>query len=148
MIGVNSLETLCYTYIHSENLNGNIQFICPIINAKNGNCYTALYKYNNNSAEVVVEPIAVPLDVAIPTIKSYVDNSVIFVGDGVSVFKDDISSSMPYSTFSDIELINSYSLGFAGLLKYKSGNIESALPLYLKKPQAERELENKLKNGG
>lgn len=46
----------------------------------------------------------------------------------------------------DSATLNSYDLGLAGLNKFKSigDSLEEVLPLYLKKPQAQRQLEEKL----
>ena len=44
----------------------------------------------------------------------------------------------------DLNVLNSYHLGLAGLVYYNSGcDLQEVLPLYLKKPQAQRQLEER-----
>ena len=60
----------------------------------------------------------------------YKDNQITFVGNGASTGLDTIKTS---------------NLALAGFNKISSGNILELSPLYLKKPQAQRQLEEKLK---
>lgn len=138
LIGVNSLEALAYRFINSDKL------ICPILDAKNNNCYVALYKWENGACKQIIEPSALSLEEAINNLKKYSNSSITFIGDGVNIFKEKLFSSISNSDFYDNDLLDSYYLGLAGYKKYLSGNIESHLPLYLKKPQAQRQLEEKL----
>ena len=75
-------------------------------------------------------------------------NSIVFVGDGSLVYKSDIEKVFLNAEFASEELniLNSYSLALAGLEQYRSGfECKEVLPLYLKKPQAQRQLEEKEK---
>ena len=106
---------------------------------------------NNNELENLIEPQADNLEDALSILKTYCEDNfnnyaITFVGDGSVNFKDKIESSIPYSNFCDSEFnhLNSYSLGLAGLEKYNSGiELDEVLPLYLKKPLAQRQLEEK-----
>ncbi len=51
-----------------------------------------------------------------------------------------------YTPIFEIQTLNSYHLGIAGLTKWNKNEKEELLPFYLKKPQAQRQLEEKLKN--
>lgn len=148
-IGISSLKTLAYSIKNDSNI------ICSIINAKNDNCYFALYEKNkDNTLETLIEPEAENIDAALSIINSYnldkLNNQAIsFVGDGSKVFKDKILEIFPNSIISDNknDIIDSYNLGLAGFDKYSSGEeIEELLPLYLKKPQAQIQLEKKDKS--
>ena len=72
---------------------------------------------------------------------------ITFVGDGSEVYSSVILEKMaePF-LMQDSSTLNSYDLGLAGLTKFQSigDSIEEVLPLYLKKPQAQRQLEEKL----
>ena len=138
LIGVNSLETLAYNFIDEDKL------VCSILDARNDNCYFSLYQCNSGNCENILEPMAVSLEDAIQKLMPYSKSTITFVGDGVNVFKDKLLSAFPNSNFSECNTLNSYSLGLAGYSKYTNKNFEDALPLYLKKPQAERQLEEKL----
>ena len=145
-IGISSLESLAYS------IKNNSKIICSIINAKNDNCYFALYeKSKDNTLQTLIEPEAENIDTTLSILNSYnldtLDNKVIsFVGDGSKVYKDKILEIFPNSIISDEknDILDSYNLGLAGFDKYSSGEeIEELLPLYLKKPQAQIQLEKK-----
>ena len=145
-IGISSLESLAYS------IKNNSKIICSIINAKNDNCYFALYeKSKDNTLQTLIEPEAENIDTTLSILNSYnldtLDNKVIsFVGDGSKVYKDKILEIFPNSIISNKknDILDSYNLGLAGFDKYSSGEeIEELLPLYLKKPQAQIQLEKK-----
>ena len=145
-IGISSLESLAYS------IKNNSKIICSIINAKNDNCYFALYeKSKDNTLQTLIEPEAENIDTTLSILNSYnldtLDNKVIsFVGDGSKVYKDKILEVFPNSIIADDknDILDSYNLGLAGFDKYSSGEeIEELLPLYLKKPQAQIQLEKK-----
>ena len=145
-IGISSLESLAYS------IKNNSKIICSIINAKNDNCYFALYeKSKDNTLQTLIEPEAENIDTTLSILNSYnldtLDNKVIsFVGDGSKVYKDKILEVFPNSIIADDknDILDSYNLGLAGFDKYSSGEeLEELLPLYLKKPQAQIQLEKK-----
>ncbi len=150
-IGINSLEVLAY------NIKDDIQeneFICSIIDCKNDNCYFAFYEKKNSVLENLIEPQAESIETCLAILKSYCEDtlenpSLYFVGDGSDIYKTAIQKVYKHANFAanDSNLINSYSLGIAGFDNYKSrANTKEVLPLYLKKPQAQRQLEEKQNN--
>ena len=71
---------------------------------------------------------------------------ITFVGDASKIYMDKIIEVFPNAKFAsdNLNCLNSYSLGVAGLMHYNSNiDIGDVLPLYLKKPQAQRQLEEK-----
>ena len=145
-IGISSLEALAYS------IKNNSKIICSIINAKNDNCYFALYeKSKDNTLQTLIEPEAENIDTTLSILNSYnldtLNNQIIsFVGDGSKVYKDKILEVFSNSIIVDDknDILDSYNLGLAGFDKYSSGEeIEELLPLYLKKPQAQIQLEKK-----
>lgn len=151
-IGISSLESLAY------NIKPNVQnneLICSIIDCKNNNCYFSLFENTIDGFNVLIEPMAENIVSALSILDSYLkdnfefENTFInFVGNGSKIHKDKISNYFKNSNFYDdkFDVLNSYNLGLAGLAKYKNGidfSDYEVLPLYLKKPQAERQLENK-----
>lgn len=149
-IGVSSLEALAYNL--KNNINEN-DIICSIIDCKNDNCYFALYEKKNNILETLIEPEAESVEACLSILKSYYEDtlektSIYFVGDGSEVYKNFIQETFPSAKFAEASLnnLNSYSLGLAGLNHFNNGSIsKEVLPLYLKKPQAQRLLEEKEK---
>ena len=151
IVGINSLESLAYNV--KNNLNES-DVVCSIIDCKNDNCYFALFEKKNGNLETLIEPQAESVESALSIIRSYYEDtlenpSITFVGDGSEVYLDKIESVFQDAKFVDSKdnILNSYSLGLAGLDKFNSGiEIKEVLPLYLKKPQAQRQLEEKMRH--
>ena len=146
-IGLTSLETLAYN-IKEPGL------ICSTIDCKNDNCYFALYENKNNSDSsnvnnsfdysILEEPCSKSREEILNLLNVKYSNKVIhFVGDGIPLESTDYN-------------LDVYNLGLAGFKKFYNNNnnnnnnnnftSEKLLPLYLKKPQAQIQLEEKLKN--
>lgn len=128
-VGISSLEVLAY----NEKNNG---IICSTIDCKNDNCYFALYELIDGNYTVLEVPCAKTVTEVLDLLNTkYFDKQINFVGDGIPS-----SSTNCY--------LNVENLGIAGYKKFIGNNNigENILPLYLKKPQAQRQLEEKLKN--
>ena len=128
-VGISSLEVLAHNIT-------NDSLICSTIDCKNNNCYFALYKLENGIYSILEEPCAKSVDEVLDLLdKQYSNKNIEFVGDGIP-----LKSTNCY--------LNIENLGIAGYKKFISTNNtnENILPLYLKKPQAQKQLEEKLKN--
>ncbi len=158
-VGISSLEGLAYN-IKNEGL------ICSLIDCKNNNCYYSLYELKNNAYTLLEEPKADSIENCLNYLNyKYSNCKITFVGD-VSIYKELIKNTSSYFILLDnpnTELnttnlntnitanlnlnankISAYNLGIAGFNKFnKNGKDENLLPLYLKKPQAQRQLEGK-----
>ena len=141
-ISISSLDALAYNLI-SFNV-----IICPIMDALRENVYTALYKNNNDSLEKIMDYTALDIDELVNLLKDK-NEEVIFVGDGLYKHKKYICDNFPKAHFAPVHLniIRASSLGELGLNLLKNGICDdsNSAPIYLKKPQAERELERRLK---
>lgn len=135
LVGISSLEALAYN-IKEEGL------ICSLIDAKNENVYFSLYRLKNGNYDLVQNYLADSIDNILDILKKY-NEKITFIGDGTIVNKEKIQNTIRNSNFSTLNDLNSYSLGLAGLNSYKNNSIQNVLPLYLRKPQAERMLEEK-----
>lgn len=130
-VGISALEVLAY------NVKDN-GLICSTIDCKNDNCYFALYELNDGIYNVLEEPVAIGISVVLDLLNSkYAEKTINFVGDGITSKSTDC-------------YLNVENLGIAGYKKFVNNNFvgENILPLYLKKPQAQKQLEEKLKNLG
>ena len=158
-VGISSLEGLAYN-IKNEGL------ICSLIDCKNNNCYYSLYELKNNAYTLLEEPKADSIENCLNYLNyKYSNCKITFVGD-VSIYKELIKNTSSHFILLDnpnTELnttnlntnitanlnltankISAYNLGIAGFNKFnKNGKDENLLPLYLKKPQAQRQLEGK-----
>lgn len=127
------------------NLYKTTDLICPIMDARRNQVYTGLYEFNSEEYVTVAPQMAVE----ITDIANQINNlgrDVIFLGDGVEVYKDKIEEllTVPYS-FAPSHLLKQRAgaLGNLGMLYYKQGKVVSAdefEPIYLRLSQAEREL--------
>lgn len=134
-IGISSLEGLAY--------NIDSEYVCSIINAKNNNAYCALYKKENDYYTLIDDYLSDSIDNIVKTLSKYKDLGITFIGDGAIEFSDIITHNFENALFSDKNDMNSISIGKAAFYHYKN-NLDfdkSLSPMYLKKSQAERQLE-------
>ncbi len=148
-VGISSLEGLAYN-IKNEGL------ICSLIDCKNNNCYYSLYELKNNTYTLLEEPKTDSVENCLNYLNYKYSNSVITFNGDVSLYKELIENTSKNfillestnTQFNNVKInsnnIDVYNLGIAGFNKFnKNGKDENLLPLYLKKPQAQRQLEGK-----
>lgn len=129
------------------------------MDALRNSVYTSLYKgeytcNNNNDSnlpiklERLLDYSALDIDELIEIIKSK-NEKVIFIGDGVDKYKDYLIDNCPNSYFppNHLNLIRASSLGEIGSILLKNGEYDdpNSAPVYLKKSQAEREYEQRMR---
>ncbi|MBE6047018.1 MAG: tRNA (adenosine(37)-N6)-threonylcarbamoyltransferase complex dimerization subunit type 1 TsaB [Clostridium sp.] len=140
-ISISTLDALAYSLIDFNGL------ICPIMDALRENVYTALYKNTNEKLENILEPKPMDIDKLVELLKER-NEDVIFTGDAISKHKDYIKANLPNAKFAPnhLSIIKASSLGELGLNLLKSGKYDdpNSAPIYLKQPQAVRELERRL----
>lgn len=143
-VGISSLEALAYKPMF-------LGYVCSMIDCKNDNCYFALYEKKDDGLEALIEPQAENIESALAILNSYYEDTlnsapIAFVGDGAEIYKTEISQTFENADFlpDEFNVLNSDALALAGLSKFNSGiELDDVLPLYLKKPQAQRQLEEK-----
>ncbi len=139
-VGVSTIEALY------ENLSDYDGIVCPIMNARRGQVYTGAF-YNGNR---ILDDTCMMLDDLIPMLEEK-GAPIHFNGDGYDlVLGKDIKNLR--KTPELLRYQNAYSVGRVAARKIKEGNFttDEALRVeYLRKPQAEREREERLggKNG-
>ena len=138
-IGISSLEALAYNC----NKDG---IICSMIDAKNSNAYYAIF-------EKISDTYILKNDFSVDSIENILSNlsifssPITFVGDGAITYKNQIIQKFNDCIFASNNDLSTYNLGLAGFTHFNNGEFDDILPLYLRKPQAERMLEEKLANG-
>lgn len=139
--GVSSLEALAYNIKEDG-------FIASIIDCKNDNCYYALYELKNGNYTEILSPTAASIFEMFEQLKNTTNKTITFVGDGVNAYQSEILLNIENAIYASesLNIINTENLAFAGFNKLSSGSELSLTPLYLKKPQAQRQLEEKLSN--
>ena len=155
VVGVNSLEAMAYLGVAQK---GDGEFV-SILDARNDNVYFAIYKMKKGQFSIYKNPEAMQISEAI----TYIDNlklPIYFLGDVVNA--DLARIEQLYLSRVSIEKANSedvnkheyltnvgplaIGVALAGLNRYKNGiygNSNSLTPMYLRKPQAQRQKEGK-----
>ncbi len=139
LIPVPTVEALAYNLYDVSGL------VCPIMDARRGQVYTGIYRFNETTGWLQVEgQMAVPIQELIG-ILNRLEEPVTFLGDGVPVFRETIQAElkMPFS-FAPAHVNKQRAAAVAALgeVYYKDGRIQTALehiPEYLRLSQAERE---------
>lgn len=145
LIEVPTLEAMAYNMFATDKL------VCPIMDARRNQTYTGVYKIVGEDLQIVLDGTAVGIDELVSKLNEY-DEEVIFIGDGIPVFKEFLLENMKYTPIFAPTHMNRQragSVGALGLKYYKEGKITNASdfrPDYFRKSQAEREMEEKLKN--
>ena len=137
VIGITSLESLAYNIPKSG-------YIVSLIDAKNDNVYYSLFKNNNGQYEKADEYKSDNIQNILTSLSNY-NTSFIFVGTGAQLHHDLIAQTYPNSQFANEtqNIQTSISIGKSAYNKFKNGiygDSNSLLPIYLKKSQAERNL--------
>lgn len=139
LVSVPTLEGIAY------NMYGTDAVICPMMDARRKQVYTGLYTFSGDEFQVLVPQTACPVDEILEKCNE-TGRKVIFLGDGVPVYKDIIEEKIKVKYAFAPAHLNRQRAGAVGVRAfdyYKNGKIETAAehaPIYLRKSQAEREL--------
>ena len=132
IIPVNSLEALAYNVVSKK-------YICSLIDAKNNNVYFGLFDNNYN---LIQNLDADHIDVILNKLPN---EEIVFVGNGAEMHKERIINKFKNGQFCNNNLLSSSKLGICAynkILKSEYVTADTLLPLYLRKSQAERMLDN------
>ncbi len=135
MVGVSALMAMAYNVKYTDFL------ICPIMDARRGQVYTATYRWEGEKLITLKEDRAMALE----ELLAEIDENVIFLGDGVAPFREEITKKLGfYAHFAPEHLlhIRGGSVASCALEEYKKGNVcdyKNLVPKYLRLSQAERE---------
>lgn len=143
LISVPTLDILAF------NLWGQGGIICPTLNARKNEVYTALFEMQGQELVRLSEYMAIsPLDLA-KRLKAAMKQEVRFLGDGVLVYKEllqkELGSQARWVPITHL-LPKASSLGLLGLKLLEEGqedDIYTLEPLYIRKSEAEVRWEEK-----
>jgi tRNA threonylcarbamoyladenosine biosynthesis protein TsaB len=145
VVGVPTLDALAY------NIVANNSLICPIMDARNNQVYTAIYKKENNNLLKVTEYMGVAVSELVQIIKGK-NQKVIINGDGVELHRDYLIKelgNMCEFPQENLMLQRASSVAYVAqklILEGLSENCFDMVPFYLRKSQAEREFDKKSEN--
>ena len=144
VVSVPTLEGLAYRVSLFDGI------ICPIMDARRNQVYTGIYKMDKGNLVCLSEQKAVDIHEIMEELEKY-DEKVIFLGDGVEVQRETIEKEFKKEyCFAPIHLSKQSAAAVAvlGDIYFNQGKAEDAAehkPIYLRKSQAEREREERLK---
>jgi tRNA threonylcarbamoyl adenosine modification protein YeaZ len=141
-VSVSSLDALAYNMAYTEGI------ICPILDALRDNIYTALYSFENGILVKNTDYMALHIDELIELLKDE-NKAVTFIGDAVDKFRVKLQESLQKVSFAPkhLNLARAASLGELGQKLLEDGvydDLYTSAPIYLRKPQAEREYDKKM----
>ncbi len=143
IVGVSSLDAVAYNFYSNDG-----SLVCPIVDARRDEVYNAIYK--SGVKTVFDRPLHID-----DLLSELQGENVIFCGDAVCVHKDKIISANQKGwkiAPQNLLLPKASSVAYCAYKKATQGSYDDCYtlnPVYLRKPQAERELEEKItKNGG
>lgn len=144
-VSISSLDSLAY------NLYGTKGIVCPIMDALRENVYCGLYKFENGEMIKLMDYDRLSLEELVSKLKEF-NEPVYFVGDGTKKYGDLLKNSLDNCFFApnNLNYTRASSLGELGIKLLSQGihdDINLSNPLYLRKSQAEREYDEKLKKG-
>ena len=142
LIEIPTVDGLAY------NLWGAKDLVCPLMDARRNQTYTGIYAFEGGEMQVLEPQCAVDISKIVEKING-LRRAVVFLGDGVPVFRDYISEhvQVPY-TFAPAH-VNKQRAGAVAALAFQylqDGRTVSAVehqPDYLRLSQAERERKEK-----
>ena len=138
LISVPTVDALAYNLYETKGL------ICPLMDARRSQVYTGVYSFEQGKFQVVKPQEAVGIEEIIEKINKW-NQEVIFLGDGVPVFRDRIETDcrVPhYYAPAHVGRQRAAAVAALGAIYYKEGKIQNARdhqPEYLRLSQAERE---------
>ena len=144
VVGVSTIEALAYNIPYSKHL------ICPIIDAQRDLVYTGLFKWEGDAPSKIKEESVMNIEELIAELKE-MDEKVIFLGDAVEKFQDRLKKEL--GTQCEIPkgamlIPRAYSVGLLAKRQLDHGyrkELHEVIPIYMRKSQAERQYEEKLK---
>lgn len=146
VISVPTVDSIAY------NLCGVKGLVCPLMDARRNQTYTGLYTFNRDRMECLFPQKAMAIEEILDEIEKD-GREVIFLGDGVPVFREVIEEKLrvPH-TYAPIHLSMQRAGALAALAiqYYQEGKYEDAgdqKPDYLRLSQAERVRQEKERNG-
>jgi tRNA threonylcarbamoyladenosine biosynthesis protein TsaB len=136
-VGVSTLDALAYNLVNSEML------VCPMLDARKNQVYTALYRTKPDNILEIKEHERI---VNVRHFLSNIDDKTLFVGDGAMKHASLIRDSLPDKSFFATrthQSVRAATVGHLGANKYNKGDLlnpDDLTPVYLRLSEAEMAL--------
>ncbi|MBE6811653.1 MAG: tRNA (adenosine(37)-N6)-threonylcarbamoyltransferase complex dimerization subunit type 1 TsaB [Ruminococcaceae bacterium] len=142
--GISTLEAMAWTVSDTDAL------ICPVMDARCMQVYTALFACKNNQIERITADDAVKIDELANMLQAK-KHPILLLGDGAEKYYTPLHESGLHVTLASEAIRQQHASGtaLAAWARYKNGIVpiesEKLVPCYLRLSQAERERQNKEK---
>ena len=139
-VGVSTLEALAYNLVGFEGL------LCPVMNARRSQVYTALFSSDGNTLTRITDDAAMAIS-ELDDMLSQKNAPVRFCGDGYDITLKELTKTDLIATPERLRTQSAYSVACVALKKYRNGEAVSDTELvstYLRPCQAERERNERL----
>ncbi|MBO4383208.1 MAG: tRNA (adenosine(37)-N6)-threonylcarbamoyltransferase complex dimerization subunit type 1 TsaB [Clostridia bacterium] len=146
-VPVSTLESMAYLF---EGLGLEDCDICPAMDARRNQVYTALFRWEAGKVHRLMEDTALPVPELLERLKEQ-GRPVLFVGDGAELCFEAAKDVLPDCRLAPeaLRYQNAVAVAACAAAKLEAGEApvrsEEILPVYLRAPQAERELKKKQK---
>ena len=142
LVAVPTLYALAYNMVETKKV------ICPIMDARRNQVYAAFYRWQDGRLQAVSQQMAESIE-EIQRIAEGFSEGVVFLGDGVKVHRETLQTNPSFSFApAHCMLQRAASVGAAGLQMVQAGEAiegDQLELIYLRKSQAEREREERLR---
>lgn len=140
VVTISTLEAMAYGIYMSEDI------ISPIMDARRSQVYNGVYTWRCGEFLELSSPRALSIEECVEDLLKY-QKRVIFLGDGVLVHKEYITSKMgDMAVFAPPSVNGPRASALAARIAWhEKKSCYDVAPFYLRKPQAERELEERSK---
>ena len=147
LIAVPTLKGMAWQFAGAK------QWICPMMDARRDQVYTAAYRWMGSDMDAVLDQRAVPVEEMIRLINEQ-GQETILLGDGADVYRDVLREKLTVPYFFAPLHMNRQSAGAVcacSLVSFQKEEFVSAddfVPDYLRVSQAEREREERMRQAG
>ena len=141
VVGVSTLEALAFNLPYNP-------IVVPMMDARRDRVYTGIYAWEDNKLKTLMKADALEVDILLEKLDKDYENIVVN-GDGALMhrqrIRDKLKDKVSFSSIGN-NSCRAASIGELALIKYNEGKIDNyytLAPDYLRKSQAERELNKK-----
>ena len=142
-VAVSTLESMEYNHLAQNCV------VCACMDARRNQVYNALFRIKNGCVERLCDDRAISVEDLLSELDN-LDDKIILFGDGAQLVYSSVEKDHIFLAPENIRYQNASSAAFIAYRKYQNGETITATelnPSYLRLSQAERELNNKKKEG-
>ncbi len=143
---VSTLEAMAYSMPYTDGI------VCAVMDARCSQVYNALFRLDNGKVERITEDRALSLE-ELSSELEYYDETVYLTGDGADICFKTFGENLENVVLPPVNIRYQHAYGTAAAaMKMSEDNrlcsSDALMPVYLRLPQAERELKAKLAQSG